>query len=117
LKFKQYYDIIGDKPNQSPSEEKQERKIIFSLIFMYFAWPDFYRFLSSDIPEHTEGVLQNYLPDPIEHSKSDEKTPIPKKFFREDLVYFVQTAILQSGVSWRGTLLTLMVDLRKVGLP
>jgi hypothetical protein len=115
IKFRQFYSAAEMKPMLSPSERLQERKVIFSLIFLYFAWPDFYKFLSSDNPEHIEGVLRNYLPTSMQ--SGDGKIPLQDEFKKEELTYFIQTAILQSGIDWKGTVLNMMISLRKVGLP
>lgn len=117
IKFRQFYDIVDEKPNRSTSERLQERKVIFSLIFLYFAWPDFYKFLSSDTPEHIEGVLRNYLPTSVQSGDGDGKIPLQDEFKKEELTYFIQTAILQSGIDWKGTVLNMMISLRRVGLP
>ncbi len=117
IKFKQFYSRVEVPNSKSLSEAQLERKIVFSLIFLYCAWPEFYEFLSSDTPEYIEGVLRNYLPLNIKLENEIKKTPLPSKFLKEELIYFIQTAILNSGVNWKEYVLVEMIRLREVGLP
>ncbi len=102
------------------------KQFVLCLILLYNLWPEFYEYLSTGSKDHISGVLANFYSE--RSGTSDEKAPLPEKFQDKNLSYFIQTTFLKKlgtvistgndrfSIS-NETMLSLMDDLKEIGLP
>jgi hypothetical protein len=93
---------IGKKYNEFLERDKLASKLtplakqlLFSLIILYFIWPDFYKYLSSCTKEQRSAVLANFYEDSTVQP-SAKKILLPQKFIDADLEYFLKICFIES---------------------
>jgi hypothetical protein len=96
--------------------------IVFALILLYHAWPDFYRVWTSENEEHIQGILIHFYPAEWSPSSSSPVVPLDDSYLKDqELRYFIQLAFLEESMRRENRtardLISAMRFLRQVGLP
>jgi len=96
--------------------------LVFALILLYHAWPDFYRVWTSENAEHVQGVLCHFLPVDRAAPPGPPGIPLAETYLKDqELHYFIQLAFGKNEIGGENhmsrDLVSAMRYLRQVGLP
>ena len=106
----------------SHNDAGEPDQLVFSMILLYYTWPDFYERLSSPNIEHIAGLLAHFFKDKAEEKWGGVRPiPLAQKFANDpELIYFLRHTFPHyktNADQILSTVKNICNALREVGLP